>query len=418
MNASPAAGSGPATAGQVLQLIRSGRATTRAELGRLAGLSRTAVAARLNALQALGLVTEQDDGVSTGGRPAGRLSFSSGSGVVLAAAIGRSRTQLGLCDLDGQVLDSKDVEQSVTAGPAEVMPRVLEGFAALLEAAGRDADDVRAVGATIPGTVDRVRGASVESPLMSGWDGVPLADWFRELTSAPVIVDNDATALAVSEQVGHPGRVGTLLALKVSTGLGAGIIADGRLIRGGGGAAGEIGHVKSHEARGRVCRCGDVGCLESVAGGWALVQTLQEQGRDIHHVRDLVALAVTGDPEARRLIRQSGRQLGEVLAAVVNMLNPDALVIGGDVLPAYETLVAGMRETVYANATALATKDLDIRAARHGELSGLVGCAGLALAEILSAPAVDRAALALTSRRGSGPAGPRAPATPAPAASR
>lgn len=379
------------SAGQVLELIRSGQAATRAELGRLTGLSRTALAARLGALHTLGLVHEAEAGESSGGRPPSRLAFRSDAGVVLVAAIGRSRTQLGITDLVGTVLHTRDIDQEVGAGPDEVMPQVRAGFVELLGRADRGSAEVRAIGCSIPGTVDRARGASYDSQLMSGWDGRPLAGWLEELSDAPVVVDNDATGLALSERAQNPGRVGNLLALKVSTGLGAGIIADGRLVRGGRGAAGEIGHVKTAAARGHECRCGDVGCLEAVAGGWALVQTMREQGRDVGHIRDLVALAVDGDGEARRLVRQSGRWLGEVLGAVVNVLNPDTLVIGGDVLPAYETFVAGMRETVYANATALATKDLEIAPARHGELAGLVGCAALALGEILSVRAVDRA---------------------------
>lgn len=385
------AGVGAATAGEVLDLVRAGRADTRAELGRLTGLSRTALTARIGALQRLGLVLEAETGESTGGRPPVRLAFDAASGVVLAAAIGRSRTQLGVTDLAGAVLARADLEQEVGEGPDEVMPRVVDGFRALLEETGRAAVDVRAFGCTIPGTVDRALGASAESPLMKGWDGEPLAGWLHAVAAAPVLVDNDANGLALSERAGEPAPVGNLLAMKVSTGLGAGIVADGRIVRGGRGAAGEIGHVKTAAARGMVCRCGDVGCLEALAGGWALVQAMNDEGRPVGHIRDLVALAVDGDPEARRLLRESGRRLGEVLAAVVTVLNPDTLVIGGDVLPVYDTFVAGLRETVYAQGTALSTKDLRIEPARHGDLAGLVGCAALALDEVLSVRAVDAA---------------------------
>ncbi|QNN54593.1 ROK family protein [Nocardioides mesophilus] len=393
MSSPPYAGTPPVVAGpgDLLDLIRSGRAGTRADLRRLTGLSRTAVSARLDALAGLGLVQEGGTAESTGGRPPARLSFHRQAGVVLAVAIGRSRVQLAVCDLSGAVLAAADVDQEVGAGPDQVMPRVVAVLRDLLDEAGRGAGDVRAFGVSIPGTVDRDRGVSHDSQLMTGWDGVPLSRWLTDLAAAPVLVDNDAAVLALSEQVdGQEGRE-NLLALKVSTGLGAGIVADGRLVRGGRGAAGEIGHVKTVAAEGRTCRCGEVGCLEAVAGGWALVEAMREQGREVGHIRDLVALAVEGDAEARRLIRESGRRYGEVLGAVVTILNPDVLVIGGDVLPAYETFVAGMRETVYAQGTALATKDLRIEPARHGEQAGLVGCAAMALEEILNPRAVDLA---------------------------
>jgi predicted NBD/HSP70 family sugar kinase len=196
--------------------------------------------------------------------------------------------------------------------------------------------------------------------------------------------------MALSERRGHLERFSNLLLVKASTGLGAGIIAEGRPLRGELGAAGEIGHTKSAAAQGVTCRCGDTGCLEAVAGGWALVQAIRAQGRDVGHVRDLVTLAVDGDPDARRLVRESGRRVGEVLAGAVNLLNPAALVVGGDMARAYDVFVAGLRETLYGGATALATRELEILPTTHGDRSGVVGCARLALEEVLSVEAVDR----------------------------
>jgi predicted NBD/HSP70 family sugar kinase len=116
---------------------------------------------------------------------------------------------------------------------------------------------------------------------------------------------------------------------------------------------------------------------------------MQEQGHDVGHVRDLVDLALGGDPEARRLIRESGRHLGEVLAGAVNLLNPEALVIAGDMSKAYDILVAGLRETVYGNATALVTRELRILPSTHGDQSGVIGSAAMILDDVLSPRAVD-----------------------------
>lgn len=380
----------PATAGEVFELIRSGEATTRSEVGRATGLSRTAVAARLRGLLASGLVVEADEGRSSGGRPPSRLRFNAGAGVVLAGAIGRSRTQLAVCDLDGTVLSSEDVDQEVGVGPDELMPRIVQAFGPLLKDADSAGGDVKAVGLSIPGTVDFERGASLDSPIMSGWDGVRLAPYFDGIVHAPLFVDNDANVMALSERRGRLEEYGDLILVKASTGLGAGIVSRGVLLRGALGAAGEIGHTKTAAAQGLTCRCGDTGCVEAVAGGWAIVQMLREQGREVGHVRDLVALAIEGDSEARQLIRESGRRVGEVLAAAVNLFNPEAIVVGGDMVRAYDTFVAGLRETVYASATALATRELQIVPTTHGERSGVVGCAAMALEQVLGARAVDR----------------------------
>jgi predicted NBD/HSP70 family sugar kinase len=388
---------GPATPGEVFSLIRDGRARTRSEIGRITGLSRTAVAVRIAALLESGLVVEgidEDRQPSTGGRPPVGLRFDKDSGVVLAGAIGRSRTQLGVCDLDGGVLATVDLDQEVGAAPDDLMPQVSAGFADLLKTAGRRAKDVRAVGLSIPGTVDADRGASLDSPIMAGWDGVELAPYLRKLAStAPVLVDNDANVMALSERRGQLERHRDLLFVKASTGVGIGIVTGGKLLRGAIGAAGEIGHNKIPAAQGLPCRCGDSGCLEAVAAGWALVQAARTGGHEITHVRDLVALAVRGDSDARHLIRVAGRRIGEVVASSVNVLNPEAVVVGGDLAQAYDPFVAGLRESLYSQASALATRELVIVPVTHGEQSGVVGCAALAIREVLDSAAVDKALL-------------------------
>ena len=384
---------GPATTGQVFSLIRDGRARTRSEVGRVTGLSRTAVAARVGALLESGLVVEgvdRDRAPSTGGRPPVGLRFNRAAGVVLAGAIGRSRTQLGVCDLDGDVLATVDLDQEVGAAPEELMPKVVSGFADLLEGLGRRATEVRAVGLSIPGTVDFERGASLDSPIMSGWDGVELAPFVRELSQAPVFVDNDANVMALSERRGQLEQHRDLLFVKASTGIGLGIVSGGQLVRGALGAAGEIGHNKIPSASGLPCRCGDSGCLEAVAAGWALVQAARTGGHEITHVRDLVALAVRGDADARHLVRVAGRRIGEVVASVVNVLNPEAVVVGGDLAQAYDPFVAGLRESLYSQASALATRELVIVPVTHGDRSGVVGCAALAIREVLDSAAVDK----------------------------
>lgn len=383
-------GSTSATPGEILSLVRDGRAVTRAEIGRVTGLSRTAVAARVGLLLTAGLVVEGEEGPSSGGRPPVQLRFNRDAGTVLAAAVGRSRTQLAVCDLDGRELATADVEQEPGVGPDELMPRLREQLRTLLQDSGCDLAQVRAVGLSIPGTVDLEHGWSLDSPVMVGWDGVALAPYLHPLVDVPVVVDNDANAMALSEHHGHLEEFTDLVMVKASTGIGVGVVAGGRLLRGALGAAGELGHSKSGAARGRTCRCGDTSCVETVAGGWALVQEMQSRGRDVRHVRDLVALALEGDPDARTLVRESGRRFGEVLASAVNLLNPEAVVVGGDMAAAYDLFVAGLRESVYANATALATRELQFHPATHGDRAGTVGCAALALSRVLHPRAVDR----------------------------
>ncbi|MBD0323779.1 MAG: ROK family protein, partial [Aldersonia sp.] len=283
-----------ATVGDVFVLIRDGIADTRAEIGRVTGLSRTAVAARVSALQTRGLVVDRADGASTGGRPPVRLVFDADAGVVLAGAIGRSRTQVAVCRLDGHMLAMSAVDQEVGIGPNELMPDLAKRFEALLDESGHADRPILGVGLSIPGTADTDRGSSLDSPVMSGWDGVPLAPYLRDLTDAPVLLDNDANVMAIAEYRDRRATYRDMLLVKASTGLGAGIVAGGELQRGALGASGEIGHTKTAAAAGIRCRCGDTGCVEAIAGGWALVRELQQQGRPVGHIRDVVDLALGG----------------------------------------------------------------------------------------------------------------------------
>jgi predicted NBD/HSP70 family sugar kinase len=377
------------SAGDVFALIHDGLVHTRADIGRQTDLSRTAVAARVHQLIKLGLVVEEAGGATTGGRPAGRLHPNSAGGVVLAASIGASKTKLGVCDLAGDVLAETGLDLDTTIGPGKVLSTVADRLDRLLDKADQPRSAVRGVGVCIPGAVDVAAGTPVESPLMPGWGGVPIAPHLG-FPGVPVLVDNDVNALTLAERNVRPG-VSDLLHVKVSTGIGAGIIAGGVLQRGAVGAAGEIGHNPVSDGGGVVCRCGNLDCLEVVASGAALVAALRSQGREVVDVPGVVALVRAGDPEAVALVRHTGRRIGEVLAVAVNLLNPQVVVFGGDLAEAFEPLLAGVRELVYRRGMVPVTRELRIEQSALGERAGIAGCATMALDEVLSPRAIDTA---------------------------
>ncbi|MGU3651788.1 ROK family protein [Mycolicibacterium sp. A43C] len=375
-----------ASVGEVFALIRAKGELTRTEITALTGLSRTAVGARLAILLSAGLVKECQPAPSTGGRPATQLSVDTDAGIVLSVAVGLSRTRLAVCDLAGAVLALSDIDSEVALGPADLMPDIGKGLDVLLEQF--PGVDVHGVGLTLPGTVDADRGCSCGSAILRGWDGVPLRPYLEavpRIGSAPIVLDNDANAIALAERGGDDD----VLVVKASSGLGAGIIAGGVLLRGANQAAGEFGHNKVVAAEGIPCRCGNTGCLEAVAAGWAIVRALQQQGVSVRHLRDVAELAADGDPEARRMVRESGRAVGAGIAPAVNLLNPAAVVIAGDMAEVYEMFVAGLRESLYGNATAEATGALQVRPAAHGDRSATVGTAMLVLEHVLSVAAID-----------------------------
>jgi predicted NBD/HSP70 family sugar kinase len=373
--------------GDVLGLIRGRDVMTRAEIRRLTGLSRTAVTLRVEQLLERGLVAERAESTSTGGRPPTRLVFNPESGVVLAASIGASRAQVAVCDLAGRVLAESEFAVAAARETRAVLSTAAEHLNRLLSKAGRSPTAVHGVGVSMPSAVDVGTGRSVSLAVEPGRGDVAVAEFFAERFGVPARVDNDVNVLALVEHAMRPD-VDDLLVLKVSTGIGAGIVAGGRLQRGAWGGAGEIGHIKV-SGPARPCRCGDLGCLEAVAGGWALLEQLAAQGKSVSGLPDLVDLVRGGDPDALRLVREAGRRIGEVVAAAVDLLNPAMIVVRGDLAHAFEPLVAGMRELIYQRSTALATRLLRIEPGADSAPAGVQACAAMILDEVLAPSAVD-----------------------------
>jgi predicted NBD/HSP70 family sugar kinase len=377
------------SAGELLSLIRAGTAVTRADLARRTGLARSTVAQRVDALLGSGLVLEAGDTPSTGGRPATMLAFNHQAGVVLVADLGATHARMALTDLAGTPLAELAGDLDIALGPGEVLKWVSGRFDELLETTGKGPADVRGIGIGVPGPVEFDTGRPVNPPIMPGWDGFDIPAWFAEHYRAPVLVDNDVNIMARGEHWVHWRDTPHLLFVKVGTGIGCGIVADGHIHRGARGAAGDIGHIRA-SGDDVICACGNIGCLEAVAGGHALATRLAATGLDASNSRDVVRLVHEGNVSATRMVRAAGRTLGEVLAGTVNFFNPAVIVIGGDIAEAHAQLLAGVREGIFSRSLPLATRDLRIVPCRLGDRAGVSGAAITAIEQVLSPAAVDQ----------------------------
>ena len=222
---------------------------------------------------------------------------------------------------------------------------------------------------------------------MPGWDDCPVADQLAGLVGVPVVVDNDANLLGLGEQSTVYPEAHLLLFVKVGTGMGASIVVDGQLLRGRHAAEGDIGHVKI--GGDEVCSCGAIGCLAAAASGRAMVRDLNRLGHQLRTSRDVVSLLRRGNPDAVRIVRNSGRALGSVLSTAVSLLNPEVVVIGGDMADAHEQLLGGVRETLLTQTQPLATTDLLVVAEPPAGGAGVAGAALAVRDRIFSATAVD-----------------------------
>ncbi|HUQ55615.1 ROK family transcriptional regulator [Lentzea sp.] len=374
----------------VLRMLMDGGPRTRAEIVTATGLARSTVRARLDLLVAAGLVTASGTGESTGGRPAGRFGFNPGAQHVLAAEVGATHATVAVSDLGCRLLAVDQVDLDVAEGPEKILPLLAATWRSLLTTLGPA--EIAGVGIGLPGPVEHSTGRPNNPPIMPGWDGFDVPAAMAAEFGVPVLVDNEVNLMALGEHTASHPDVRHMIVVKAATGIGAGLISNGVLHRGAAGAAGDLGHIRLPD-RGEplevLCRCGNTECLEAVAAGPALAARLRELGHPAHSTADVVNLVRSGNLEAGRVVRQAGRDIGEVLAGCVSMFNPSLVVIGGLLAEAGEMLLAGVRESIYRRSLPLATENLRIVASGAGVTAGALGAAAMVVRHVLSPEVLD-----------------------------
>ncbi|MFI9760040.1 ROK family protein [Streptomyces sp. NPDC051963] len=376
-----ATGGVSALAERVLELLASGQATTRTELAGLLGAAPSTISLTVGQLVAHGLVAEEGTRSSNGGRPQKVLRLGGSDGFAVAAELGGRHAHVGVVLPGGGLTDVSTVPFPTADGPESALPGLAGTLESLADRHGRHL--LRGVGLSLPGPVDVASGVVTLPSRMPGWNRFPVRSWLEDHFGVPAAIENDANCMAVGEHTVQPPERRQSIMVKTGTAIGAGVIADGRLYRGGSGAAGEITHVRVEAGHDIPCSCGNTGCLETVASGAALVRILRERGLDVASTEDVVRLASDADPEATRAVRQAGRYLGMVLAANVNFFNPDAVYLGG-ILSTLEPFVAAVRSQLYEGCHPLVTEHLVIERASLGADAGLVGAGQFALQRALA----------------------------------
>jgi len=336
------------------------------------------------------------DAQSSGGRPASIFAFDETAGVVAVGDLGQTGCHLAVCDLAARPLAELTAPLSIEQGPEAVLSWVKDQFSGLLRELGSDWGDVLGVGIGLPGPVDFRTGQPVSPPAMPGWDGADVPSMFVEVTDSPVLVDNDARIMALGEYRELRHEDASMIFVKIGSGVGAGMIADGRVLRGDRGAAGDIGHIVVDPDAEEICRCGNRGCLDAVAGGWAIAHRLGDLAPT---PPDVVRLAREGHPEASGEVRRSGRLVGSAIAYAVNLLNPTSVVIGGKLAQADEQVFAAVREGLYQQATPVASRHLEIALSELGHMAGVVGAAHMVIDHALTPARVEALIERLSPRR-------------------
>jgi predicted NBD/HSP70 family sugar kinase len=369
---------------RVLEALHHVDYSSRSELTRLTGLSRATVSSLVTDLLSAGLIREDPDAPDPQARPTGRpaqpLALIPSAAYAVAADIGHQHVRVAVCDLRGIPVWDTAVANDTDRAPHET----LDLTAALIHQALRErdiaVDGVLGLGIGIAAPVHTADGTLEAHGIMPGWVGLRPRSELEQRTGLSAWLTNDADAGALAERLYGAGRsTSDMIYIRLSTGIGAGIVSDGRPLTGAGGLAGEVGHIMS-APRGRICRCGNRGCLETVASPAAIARLLEDSwGRRVT-VSDLMRLIGDGDKGAIRALEDAAEHIGLVLANLVTVLNPEFIVVGGDLATAGTKLFGPMERAIRRYALTPAAEGVTVVPGELGDYAEVRGAAGMVLA--------------------------------------
>ncbi|WP_082389878.1 ROK family transcriptional regulator [Ornatilinea apprima] len=378
-----------------IQLIRRFDGSSKEELVDYTGYSRSKVNRVIQSLLDKRIIVETGKSKNTGGRRAVIFSLNGQLGLVAGVYVGATSIDLVLTDLSGRWLARSSEVAFVKDGPYKTLDRISEIIGQMVSSNGYTNEDVIGMGIGVPGPVDFSLGSLISPTIMPGWDKFPVVPYIHQaFPKAYVVVDNDVNMMAVGELIKGVGKgVKNLIFAKIGTGIGAGIICEGKIYRGTYGCAGDIAHI-CVDKNGPICVCGNTGCLEALAGGPAIanqgVKAIQEGRQTVlseYYKRnngsltsiDIGNAAREGDAVAIEIIRNSGRIIGEVIAGLVNFFNPGMIIIGGGVSKLGNLFLSSIRQSILKRSLPLATRDLSILFSDLGDDAGVIGAVSMAM---------------------------------------
>jgi glucokinase-like ROK family protein len=385
---------------KLIDLFRRYGEFSKADLVNFTEYSRTKITSCIDSLLEKKIIIANNATEYSGGRRSKTYGLNGKLGLVAGVDIGATSIDLGIADFSGNLLVRYSEPASVKDGPIKILGRVCKLLEKTIQESGNSPEEINGIGIGVPGPVDFSVGTLVSPPIMPGWDRYPIIETIQQWFPASyVVVDNDVNVMALGEIYQGAGKgVDNLIFVKIGTGIGAGIICEGRIYRGSSGCAGDIGHIGVNK-NGPLCHCGNKGCLEAVAAGPAiaeramlaaqagkspiLLKHFESNGNNLRS-EDVGDAAREGDSLSMEIIRESGQFVGDVLAGLVNFYNPGMIVIGGGVSNLGNLLLSSIRQTVLNRSLPLSTRDLYIVFSEIGANAGVIGAINLAMDNIFS----------------------------------
>jgi predicted NBD/HSP70 family sugar kinase len=360
---------------RILAAVKRFGGLTQVELATATGLSTATVSTIVKELAGAGVVETQT--TSRSGRRALRVTIARQMGVVAGVHIGPRSLAVALGDLTHEVVAEQTMPLPADHRADTTLDRATLLAVDLLERMGGDLDDLLGVGVAVAAPVDPAAGLLTVRGALRGWEDVHVSQVLAKRLARPVHVDSDANLGALAEhRLGAAQAVHDSLYVRLSYTTSAGIVIGDRVHHGGTGSSGQIGHVQVDPA-GRVCRCGNRGCLDTEVGEAALVDLLRDAHGEVN-LRDIARLAGQGDPGCTRVLADAARRVGEIVAGVVTVLDPQLVVVGGELAAVGPLVVDALRESVTRHALPHRFAPIDVVAGELGPRAELLGALELA----------------------------------------
>jgi predicted NBD/HSP70 family sugar kinase len=378
----------------VLQLIWRERQTSRADIARLTGLSRSTVSEIIDGLLKTGLIAETGSGKSSGGRRPIVLEFQDEARCILGVDLGATHVAVALTDLRGRVLSWKEMDHPVRIDPDGTRALVIKLCDDCLEEWNDGASHLMRIGVAVPSPVDPLNPRMLSEVVIPAWQGESGLEQLQLKYGVPVQVDNDANLGALAEHWWGAGKgVNDFVYIKIAHGIGAGYILNGEIYRGAGGVAGEMGHLPI-DPNGPSCVCGMNGCLATFIGRPALAERIRgllaeypdSSLKGMESIFGAIeSAALNGDTLALKLVNEIAEYLGIAISGWFNLMNPNLTILGGGLAGLGELLLAPLRSKV-RNSTLVSKAAVDIKTSELGPRAVAIGAATLALMAMFDDP--------------------------------
>ncbi len=361
---------------RLVEAVRKHGGLTQVELAGATGLSPATVHNIVKELGESGILTTSQ--AKRSGRRASFVTLARGLGLVAGVHVSARHLRVAISDAGYKIVTEHHMPLAPDHRADNELGRTAELIADMLSNVDADPSELRAVGIAVSAPINRRTGSVSREGIMPGWDGVPIAERLERAINTPVFVDNDANLGLLGEfRMGAARGYPNSVFVSASHGVGAGIMIDGRVQRGHHGGAGELGHITLDED-GPLCRCGNHGCLQVYAGGSAMVAALRTDERPLK-LGDVVARALNGEGVYTRAIADAGRKIGAAVADLCNLIDPERIVVGGELARAGEILLAPMRHRLERTLLVDADGSPDVVLGELAERAQVIGAIAFAI---------------------------------------